>query len=78
MMNLRFKKVMTVSKPERKVRLFRLMWEQGQMRHGGYSAKLAVSLGLKLLYLKREANGWRAAFCGIQVHLSRSYGGRFV
>lgn len=78
MTNLRIKKVMTVSKPERKVRLFRLMWEQGRMAHGGYSAKLAVSLVPTLLGVKRDANGWRATLLGIQAHMSRSYGGRFV
>lgn len=78
MRNLRIKKVLRLSRPERKFRLFRFMWERGQMMHGGYSAKLAVSLVPKLIEFKFDANGWRATLIGIQAHLRRNYGGLFV
>ena len=73
------KKVMTWSPVERKIRLFRLMWERGTVGDGkGYSAKLAFSLVPRLAGWKRELDGWRATIAGLSIHYRRSYGGRFV
>ena len=76
---MRLKPVMTWSKEEGKARLFRVMWERGTVGDGnGYSAKLAVSLVLKLTEWNRNADGWRITLAGLTLHYRRSYGGRFV
>lgn len=75
---MKFKSVMTWRSAERKVRLFRVMWERGTVGDGkGYSAKLAASLVPKLMEIKRQADGWRATLAGLSLHYRRSYGGRF-
>lgn len=76
---MRFKPVMTWSGAERKARLFRVTWERGAVGDGkGYSAKLAVSLVMKLAEWKRYADGWRVTVAGLSLHYRRSYGGRFA
>jgi hypothetical protein len=76
---MKLKSVMTVSKPEKKVRLFRLIWERGTVGDGkGYSAKLAVSMVPILVQFRRYSDGWRAALAGLSLHYRRAYGGRIV
>jgi hypothetical protein len=73
-----FKRVMTYSDRERMVRLFRLIWERGEVGHGGYSAKFTVGLAPKLLIWRREWDGWLLYLLGVRLHFKRSWGGRFV
>lgn len=76
---MKFKKIMTISKRERKVRLFRLIWERGIMGQGGYSAFLSFGLMPKIWQWNRNSPS-EALFVifGIVFHYRRSYGGRFV
>lgn len=63
----------------RLLRLFRVMWERGQVGDGkGYSVKLSVGLGSTLLHWRRESDGWILAALGVRLHYRWSYGGRFV
>lgn len=73
MKNLRFKLVLRFDEIQQHLRLFRVMWERGEVGHGkgGYSAKLAVGLMPRLYH--RE--GGRVTILGLRVHYARSYGG---
>lgn len=76
MTNLRVKSVMRVDTIQRHLRLFRIMWERGDPGFGGYSVKLAVGLHPKLIGYDRKCN--ILTICGVRIHYSRSYGGRFA
>lgn len=74
--NLRFKRVLRFDPYERKLRLFRVMWEaNGGPGPDGYSAKVSLNLVPKLFAIKRETFDLRIALMGVQVHVHRSYGG---
>lgn len=74
-----FKKVMRYSKPECKLRLFRVMWERGVVGDGkGYSSKVAISLVPKMFGWQSEFNSWRLTLLGVSAHWARSYGGSYV
>lgn len=75
---MKFKRVMRYAPPERKFRLFRIMWNRGIVGKGGYSAKVAVSLWPKLFHFQRDFNEWRLTILGISVHRVLSYGGVFA
>lgn len=81
MKNIRVKRVLRLDEIQRHFRLFRVMWERGEVgvSHGGYSAKLAVGITPKLLGYRRDAtHDWLVTVFGLRVHYSRSYGGRFA
>jgi len=79
--NLRFRRVMTWSADERKVRLFRIVWERGVVGDGrGYSAFLSLGLIPRLAAFQRKPTfcELRVTLLGVALHYRRSYGGRFV
>ena len=76
MSNLRFKPVMRLDEIQRHFRLFRIMWERGEPGYGGYSVKLAVGLHPKVIGYDRTFK--ILTICGVRIHYSRSYGGRFA
>lgn len=80
MSNLRFKSVMRLDTIQRHFRLFRVMWERGEVGFGkGYSVKLAIGLRAKLFGFCRDAKtDFILTVCGVRVHYSRSYGGIFA
>lgn len=61
-----------------KFRLFRLMWERGEVGAGGYSRKLAVALRPRLLSVERSWDGWRVVLMGVELHSRTSWGGSFA
>lgn len=75
---MRIKRVMRYEPPQRKFRLFRVMWERGVVGKGGYSAKVAVSLWPRLFHFERDFNEWRLTILGLSVHRKKNYGGIFV
>lgn len=76
---MRIKSVITYEPTQRKVRLFRVMWERGEVGNGhGYSAKIAVSLCPRLFQFERDFNEWRVTVLGVSVHKKLSYGGIFA
>lgn len=79
--NLRFKWVMRLDTIQRHFRLFRLLWERGNVGDGfGYSAKFSVALDASIFRpIHRDANtDWMLTILGIRLHYCRSYGGRFA
>lgn len=81
MKNFRVKRVLRLDGIQRHFRLFRVMWERGEVGNpnGGYSAKLAVGVAPKLASYHRDAtHDWLVIIFGLRVHYSRSYGGRFA
>lgn len=76
MKNLRFKRVMRFDEIQGHLRLFRIMWERGEVGQagGGYSAKLAVGLMPKVFHW----DDGRLTVLGVRVHYCRSYGGIFA
>jgi hypothetical protein len=75
MKNLRLKWVGTVYQTQRRVRLFRVMWEHGRVGDGkGYSTKLSIGLFPKFFH--RDDGCMTVLF--VRVHYRRSWGGIFV
>lgn len=76
---MRIKPVMTYEPTQRRVRLFRVTREVGEVGNGhGYSMKLSVSLWPRLFHFERDFDEWRLTILGVSVHARKSYGGRFV
>lgn len=76
---MKLKLVMRLDRRERKLRLFRLLWQRGTVGDGdGYSAKLSFALVPKLFEYRLELFGWRTTLFGVHVHHRKSYGGIFV
>ncbi len=76
---MKFKWVFRYDATERKFRLFRLIWVNGQVGDGaGYSGKIAVSLLLKLFSCSVDYDRWRLTIFGVSVHKRLSYGGVFL
>jgi hypothetical protein len=54
------KRVMRFDPTQNKLRLFRLMWNTGNVGDGkGYSTKIAIVLVPKLYGFEHEYSGWR-------------------
>lgn len=76
---MRVKNVMRYDPRQRKLRLFRLLWQVGTVGDGdGYSAKLSFALVPKLFGWSDEFFGWRLTLLCVQVHHLRAYGGIIV
>lgn len=71
------KRIMRYDSTQKKLRLFRLLWQRGTsgLPGGGYSAKLSVSLVPRIFGWVRELSGWRLTLAGFQVHHLKSFGG---
>lgn len=79
--NLRCKRVLRFDEIQRHFRLFRVMWERGEVGFGsgGYSVKLSVALHPRLLAWRRDGGpSWCLILLGVRVHYARSYGGIFA
>lgn len=82
--DIRFKRVFTYDHRERKLRLFRVMWEANggpgpaNQHRRGHSAKVSFNLVPKLFAFahNQDTSDLRVVALGVQVHLHRSYGGR--
>lgn len=74
-----FKRVMRYDPTEKKLRLFRLIWDVGNVGDGvGYSGILSFSLLPRLWAFDKDWHEWRLTLLGISIHTRLSYGGRFV
>ena len=64
---------------QRKYRIGRVMWQRGRVGDGvGYSVKLSLAVGPRLLRFGRDCQGWTLALLGLIVHYEKSFGGRHV
>lgn len=75
---MRIKKVLRYDPIQKKLRLFRFMWEVGKPGYGGRSNKLAFSLVPKLIKYNSYIDGYRITLLGVSVHYRQSFGGIFV
>lgn len=79
MTNLRFKRVMRRDGIQGHFRLFRAMWETGNVGDGdGHSNMVSVAAQPKLFGFERHGYAWMVIICGLRIHRKRSFGGRFV
>jgi len=81
MSNLRIKWVGRLDEIQGHFRLFRVMWERGEVGQpgGGHSNMVSVAVQPKLFAYKRITCGsWMVIILGLRVHRKRSYGGVFV
>lgn len=73
------KRVMTYSKPERKVRLFRIVWARkggpGARDMRGWSSKLSFNLVPRLFAYYRDSSDMYLTVFGIQLHKQKHFGG---
>ena len=71
--------VMRFDATQRKLRLFRVIRNVGNVGDGkGFSQKHAVALRPRLFGFWRSSEDWRAVFLGVEIHSVKSFGGRFV
>lgn len=75
---MRLKPVFRYDTTQHKLRLFRFLWQRGQVGKGGYSAKLSISFVAHAFGWTREYFGWRLTIMGLQLHCLRAYGGTIV
>lgn len=76
---MKIKKVCTWSKRERKLRLFRIMWQHGVVGDGdGYSVMLSIGIVPNIALFSTRFHEWRLVVCGLAVHYQRAYGGIHV
>lgn len=81
MKNIRIKRVMRLDTIQRHFRLFRVMWERGEVGfgNGGYSVKFSVALTAGLFGWHRDSRtDWMLTAFGLRLHYCRSYGGIFA
>lgn len=79
-MNLRLKTVFRRDEIQCHFRLFRVLWERGEVGfgNGGYSAKLSVALTPRLWRFSRnESHDLLITILGLRIGYTRSYGGIF-
>lgn len=76
---MKFKRVMTIDRRSRHVRLFRLTRDVGEVGDGkGYSEQVSVGLVPRLLWASVSRNDVIATVFGVRLHWQRSYGGRYA
>lgn len=69
----------TYSKREKKIRLFRVLWERGKRgAEGWHSNSFAVSLWPRIFKYEPELWGWAVTILGVRLHRKRAYGGTLV
>ena len=71
------KVVITVSRRERKVRLFRIVWSRygGPSDGSGWSAMLSVNLRPRIVAFSRDCHDTRICLLGVEIHHQRHWGG---
>ena len=80
MKNLRLKLVCRKDTVQGHLRLFRVMWERGDVGDGrGYSNQISVALTPRIFRWGEDNSSrwWLVEFLFIRVHRKRSYGGIF-
>lgn len=79
MKNLRFKWVLRRDNIQGIFRLFRIMWERGDVGFdaSGYSTKFSVALSPGLLAWQKQGSSIEVTLLGLRFHRCRSYGGVF-
>jgi hypothetical protein len=76
---LRFQRVLRWDSDDWLFRLFRVIWDVGNVGDGkGYSNSFSFALGPSLFRWKREHNGWILTILGVRLHRIWSWGGRFT
>lgn len=76
---MKFKKVFKLSRHEKKIRLFRVIWCRGLVGSGGYSAKVTVGIVPRFFMFNRTGgDDVRLVVCGVDIHFRKSYGGFFI
>ncbi len=79
MTNLRFKVVLRHDEIQGHYRLFRVMWERGQVGDViGHSNMVSVAVQKRLFMFERGFASWLLVICGVRIHRKRSFGGTFV
>lgn len=80
MSNLRIKWVGRLDEIQGHFRLFRVMWERGEVGKpgGGHSNMVSVAVQPKLFRWDTEGGNWLLIILGLRVHRKRSYGGVFA
>ncbi len=82
MTNLRIKRVLRHDEIQGHFRLFRVMWETGEVGDGkGRSNMVSVALQPRLFRWRREFSGsktWMLVLLGVRIHRKVSYGGIFA
>lgn len=80
MKNLRLKHVFRYDEIQGHFRLFRVMWERGEVGKpgGGHSNMVSVAVQLKLFEWDAEGEHWLLVVFGLRIHRKRSYGGVFT
>lgn len=77
--SLKFKRVFRYSPSERVYRLFRWVWQKGQVGDGkGFSSKFSVSLVPRLFRFAKDnntGNGWYVTVLGLRLHHQWNFGG---
>lgn len=74
-MTIKIKRVFRLSPPERKLRLFRVLWHgRGSIAGDHFKNKLAVALQPRLAGWEREWDGWRLWLLGLNLHYQRGNG----
>lgn len=75
------KRVLTYSKRERKIRLFRIVWARnggpGSVVNGirGWSSKLSLNLVPRLFAINHDSSDLYVTLFGIQIHKQTHFGG---
>ena len=77
---MKFKRIMRWDSREKKLRLFRIIWNRGEVGDGkGFSACFSVALVRKLFKFDTTIyDQVRVVIFGLSLHYMRSYGGKFV
>lgn len=75
---MRIKRVMRWDSIQRKLRLFRLVWNRGDVGGGGYSVKFSVALRPQLFSFWEDWREWQLTLLGVSLHKQVSYGGIFA
>jgi hypothetical protein len=73
-----FKNVMCWDSQQKKFRLFRFVWNKGEVGAGGYSTKISAAIRPQLFSFWKDFREWQLTLFGVSVHKKVSYGGRFA
>lgn len=77
--DIRFKRVFRWDSHNKLLRLFRIMWERGNVGDGrGYSAKFSLACTPRIIGWHRGMFDWALTVLGLRVHYLRAYGGHIA
>lgn len=75
---MRYRSIMRWDGRRNIYRIGRVIWQTGVHGHGGYSAKLTISLKPTIYELLFRQYGWDLTILGVRLSVLRSYGGYFT